>query len=227
MNKITNSIVLGSALAAATLISGPTLAAGLSGNVGIVSDYFFRGIDQAVSSTASGGIDYDFGNGLSIGTWGADVGDGLEVDLYGSYAGEASGVSYSIGFTTYNYTGDTFDDTYQEVNLGLGMGPVSLDFASGKHDLVGGGDEDYTYIGLTFTQDNAYVTYGVLDSDLDEASALYGSYIELGYGMESGGFDVGVALIRSDKDLSGITDSDGKDAADINLAFSLGKSFDL
>ncbi len=221
-----NSLVLGSVLAA-SVMSGSAMAGGsLSGNVGIMSDYFYRGIDQAVSATANGGVDYDFGTGVTIGTWGADVGDGMEIDLYGSYAGKYNDISYSIGFTTYNYTGDTFDDTYQEINLGAGMGPFSVSYNNGSHDLLAGGSEDYSFISLTFEKGNAYATYGSWDSDA-KVSALDGSYIELGYGLESGGFDVGVALIRADKDLSGITDGSGKDISDMSLTFSLGKSFDL
>lgn len=219
MNKITNSIVLGSALAAATLISGPTLAAGLSGNVGVMSDYFYRGIDQGTSATASAGVDYDFGTGLAVGVWGADVGDGLEVDLYGSYSGELNNFSYSVGFTSYQYTGE-FDETYNEVNLGLGTGPVSLEYSIGSYDSSP--SQDYTFLALTFEQGGAYAKYGTFGNDFD------GSYIELGYGMEAGGFDLGVAIISADDDLS-VVDQDGDTVTDaeVSMVFSLGKSFDL
>jgi len=226
MKKMTNSLVLGSVLAASVMSGSAMAGSALTGNVGVLSDYFYRGIDQGISATANGGVDYDFGTGVTIGTWAADVADGLEVDLYGAYSGNFNQFDYSIGFTTYNYTGDTFDDTYQEINLNAGTGPVNLEFSTGSHDLLGGGSEDYTFIALSFEQGNAYGTYGTWDSDA-AVSALDGSYIELGYGLESGGFDVGIALIRADKDLSGITDGNGKDIADISLTFSLGKSFDL
>ena len=62
--------------------------ADLSANVGMVSDYIFRGVYQEDTS-ASAGLDYEDESGFYIGTWGADVGDGLETDLYFGYAGEA------------------------------------------------------------------------------------------------------------------------------------------
>ena len=221
MKKMTNSLVLGSVLAASTLMSGATMAGSLTGNVGLVSDYFYRGIDQAPSfATGSAGLDYDMGNGVDVGVWAADVLDGIEYDLYGSYSGEVNEFSYSIGFTTYRYTGE-FDDTYNEVNLNVGTGPVSLEYSIGTYD-TDPSSQDYTFLALTFTQGNAYAKYGTFGSDFD------GSYIEVGYGMEVGGFDTGVALISADDDLSVIDqDGDGFTDAEMSLVFSLGKSFDL
>ena len=219
MKALNKSLVLGSVLATSVL-SSAAMAGGLSGNVGIMSDYFYRGIDQGVSAAANGGVDYDFGNGVSIGTWLADVSDGVEYDLYGSYSGEADDVSYSVGFTTYRYSGE-FDDTYTEINLGAGFGPVSIDFAKGTYD-TDPDSQDYTFLSATFTQGGAYLTYGTFGDDFD------GSYIELGYGMEVSGFDVGVALISADDDLS-VVDQDGdlETDAEVSMVFSLGKSFDL
>ncbi|MBL1275365.1 MAG: hypothetical protein COB30_004705 [Ectothiorhodospiraceae bacterium] len=230
MTKMKKSLVLGSVLAA-SVMSSAAMAGGLSGNAGIMSDYIFRGIDQGASASANGGVDYDSESGLAIGIWGADVDDGIEFDVYGSFSGETSGISYSIGFTTYNYTGDSFDGDYKEINLGVGMGPVSVSYNKGSHeDASGLLEEDYTFINLTIEQGNAYVTYGVWDTDADEAegSALDGSYIELGYGMEVNGLDLGIALVTADKDLSGIRDlEDNKDISQTSLTFSLSKSFDL
>ena len=96
MKKMTNSLVLGSVLAASSLVSGAAIAgSSLTGNVGLVSDYIFRGIDQGSGATASGGIDYDMGNGIAIGAWAADVTAGIEYDLYGSYSGDIAICSYS------------------------------------------------------------------------------------------------------------------------------------
>lgn len=219
MNTMNKTLVLGSVLAA-SMASSAAMAGGLSGNMGMVSDYIFRGVPQA-DATASAGLDYDFGNGLSVGTWGADVADGMEIDVYGSYSGEMKDFSYSVGFTTYNYTGE-FDDDYKEINLGVAFGPVSLDYATGEYS-TDPKTLDYSFVSATFSQGGAYATYGKWSGDLD----TYGSYVELGYGMEVGGFDTGVALINVDKDVSGTVDSNGKPSSDLSMVFSLGKSFDL
>lgn len=213
MSKM-KSLVLGSVLAASTVASGAAVA-GASGNIGYVSDYFFRGIYQTTSS-ASAGLDYDFGSGLAVGIWAADVDEGIEYDIYGSFSGEVGELGYSIGFTQYEYT-DDWDDTYSEVNLGLSYGPLSIEYSVGEYDGFGT-PVDYTFTGVTLENKGAYITFGSFG---DEAE---GSYTEVGYGMEVGGFDVGVAIINNDEDLDvRTTDGDGETA----MTLSLSKSFDL
>jgi uncharacterized protein (TIGR02001 family) len=210
------TLIAGSVLAASTVASSVAMA-GASGNVGYVFDYFFRGIYQTTSS-ASGGLDYDFENGLAVGVWAADVDDGIEYDLYGSYSGEVSGLGYSVGYTTYNYT-DDWDGTYKEVNLGLSYGPISVAYADGTYEPVGGGpDSDYSFTSVTLEHKGAYITFGDFGKDAT------GSYTEIGYGMDVGGFDVGVALLKNDEDLDiRSADGDGETA----MTLSLSKSFDL
>ena len=105
-----------------------------SANLGFASDYYYRGFFQKQSS-ASGGVDYETG-GFYAGVWAADVGgdiapDGVEIDGYFGYGLDVGAVSLSAGYTGYFYTGE-FDDTYQEINLGAGIGILSLDVAIGQ-----------------------------------------------------------------------------------------------
>ncbi len=182
-----------------------------SANVGYASEYHFRGIFQK-NSSASGGIDYESG-GFYAGTWAADVGDGLEVDGYFGYGADVGEVSLSIGFTGYYYTGD-FDDTYQEINLGAGFGPLSLDVAIGEYDNFSGPTQDYTFASLTYSADNGfYGTFGTFSQDAD------GDYLELGYGTTVAEVDLGVALIFANDDLVGDEEE--------SLVFTIGKTFDL
>lgn len=218
MKKMTSSWVLGSVLAASVMSGSAMAGSALTGNVGVMSDYFFRGIFQS-TGVANGGVDYDFGNNVAVGAWFADVNDGIEYDLYGAYSGKINQFDYSVGFTTYRYTGD-YDETYNEINLGASTGPVSLEYSIGTYDSTP--SQDYSFLALTFEQGGAYATYGTFGKDAK------GSYIELGYGLESGGFDVGVALINSDKDLSNTKSATtGNPTSDLSMVFSLGKSFDL
>ena len=117
----------------------------VSANIGWVSEYIYRGIHQDDSS-AYAGIDYASDGGFYLGTWGADVGDGLETDLYFGYAG-GEDFTYKIGYTGYYYT-DDFDDTYNEVNLGIGYGIFALDVAIGEWDGFGT-PADYTFTSVT------------------------------------------------------------------------------
>ena len=220
MTKVTNALVLSGVLAATSLMSGTALAGKLTGNVGVMSDYFFRGVDQQTSATANGGVDYDMGNKITVGAWGADMGDGLEVDLYGAYSDKINQFDYSVGFTTYQYTSDSFDNA-SEINLNVSTGPISLEFSIGSIDSSP--SADYTFLALTFTQGNAYGTYGTFGDDID------GSYIEVGYSMEMGGMDVTAAIISADDDLSVVeqdSPADGTDA-EVSMTLSVSKSFDL
>lgn len=219
MSKMTKSLLAVSVLAASTFVSGNVMAAGLSANVGMVSDYYFRGIDQGTSATASAGLDYEI-SGFYVGTWIADVDDGAEYDLYGGYAGEIGDFSYDIGYFTYNYTNDAFDDKYSEAMLTVGYGPISASYAKGKYDNYGD-KQDYTFASLTAEYEGFYGTYGVHGDDFE------GSYVELGYGTSIADWDAGVAVISADKKLSGKTNNDGDEVGDVSVVFSIGRSFDF
>ena len=222
MKKSLLSIALTTVLATSVFTSTQAAATdieGLSANVGLVSQYFFRGIAQTSTATASAGVDYEIGN-FSVGTWAADVEDGLEVDFYGSYGVELGGVGLSAGFTSYQYTGD-FDSAYNEINLGLSYSILSLSYNIGQHEedaALGIDEADYDFLSLTAEYEGFYATYGTWGKDFD------GDYIELGYGAEVAGFDVGVALISYSKELQADWTIE-PDGGDETLVFSLSKSF--
>ena len=192
--------------------------ADVSYNVGYVSEYYFRGILQK-NSSASAGIDYEE-NGFYIGAWGADVGDGIEYDIYLGYGIETeAGLSASLGFTTYQYTGDTFDDEYNEGNLNLGYGIFSLEYTKGTSEGFGT-PSDYDFIAVTLGFDNGlYATAGFWGDESD------GEYFEFGYGTTVAEIDLGVSLIFASDELSGEVDSDGEANEDTALVLSIGKSF--
>jgi len=217
MKKSLLSIALTSTLATCALFSTSASAVeGLSANAAVVSQYFFRGIAQTGTASASAGVDYENGN-ISVGTWAADVQDGIEVDLYGSYGNELdNGFGYSVGFTSYQYTGD-FDSAYNEVNLGLSYGMFSVSYNIGQHDedlAIGQSEYDYDFLSVTVEHEGFYGTYGTWGDEAD------GDYVEIGYGTEVSGFDLGVALIVNSKELD-LETGEG----DETLVFSLSKSF--
>lgn len=211
MKKSLLSIALTSLLATSAVVSTSASAVeGLSANAGVVSQYFFRGVAQTSTASASAGVDYENGN-FSVGTWAADVDDGLEIDFYGSYGNELdSGFAYSLGFTTYQYTGD-FDTQYNEINLGASYSFFSIAYSVGTWEVEGGSDQDYDFLALTAEYEGFYATYGTWGDEFD------GDYIELGYSTEVSGFDLGVAMIANSKELNG-------GEADESLVFSIGKS---
>ena len=187
----------------------------VSANIGFVSEYHFRGIQQIGSGSASAGLDYENG-GFYLGTWAADVDDGLEIDFYAGYGIELdSGLSLGAGVTTYQYTGD-FDDTYQEINLGVAYGIASIEHSIGVYDNFDGPEQDYTFSALTLEHQGFYGTVGSFGDDFD------GRYFEVGYRVAVGGFDIEASIISNDKDLD-LETGEGTET----ILFGLSKSFDL
>lgn len=201
---------------AAAAAAPATSHAQLSANVGWVSEYIFRGIFQEDSS-AFAGVDYASEAGFYVGAWGADVGDGLETDFYFGYAG-GEDFTYKIGFTGYYYT-DDFDDTYEEVNLGIGYGIFALDVAIGEYDGFGT-PADYTFTSVTISPEmGPYFRVGSFGDDFD------GDYFELGYtySIEEHGVDLSMALVHSD-DLPVTNFLDDQEIGDTTLTLGIKKN---
>ena len=95
----------------------PASAHTFTANVGLVSNYVFRGITQTVGKPAlQGGFDYAHASGFYAGVWGSNVswiiGSGatgnadLEVDTYAGFKNSFAGdFSYDVGIIRYNYPG--------------------------------------------------------------------------------------------------------------------------
>jgi len=90
-----------------------------TGNVGIFSNYIFRGVTQTSEKAAvQGGFDYAHASGFYAGTWGSNISwladsaaytaSSLELDLYGGYKGTfgKSDFGYDVGAIYYYYAGD-------------------------------------------------------------------------------------------------------------------------
>ena len=200
----------------------------LSGNAGILSDYIFRGIPQS-SGSGNGGLDFKWG-GLYLGTWIADVGsEGVEHDIYGGYVHEFSnGFNLGLGYTSYQYP-DNFDREYNEVNFYAGWSndtwSIDLEYSDGEYNGVFFDDagsiegDEYGFLAITGGWNGLYVTYGDFTQDADDD---FGSYFELGYGLEVAGFDVTAAIVHSDANIlnSGIDDDDDETEAYVSIHHS-------
>lgn len=90
----------------------------VSYNIGVVSDYRFRGITQTSEKPAlQGGVDFAHKSGFYLGAWGSNVKwvkevngatkGSYEVDLYGGFKGPiANGFGFDVGVITYQYPGN-------------------------------------------------------------------------------------------------------------------------
>ena len=213
-----NKFIAAATLASSAMMTSSVASADVSYNIGYASEYHFRGILQK-NSSASVGADFEQG-GFYAGPWAADVGDGLEVDGYFGYGIETdAGLTASLGFTGYYYTGE-FDDTYEEINLNLGYSLFSLEYSVGEYDNFSGPDLDYDFLAATVALENGlYGTYGTFGKDFD------GDYIELGWGTTVSEIDLGIALILASDELSDQLDSGGSPTESESVVFTIGKTF--
>jgi len=92
---------------------------GVSGNINLLNQYRFRGIDQTWGRPAlQGGLDWSHADGWYAGAWGSNVsqrsypGGRVELDLYGGYNGQINDDwSYTLGAYAYLYPGANLNQT--------------------------------------------------------------------------------------------------------------------
>lgn len=108
----------------------------ISGSVGLVTDYRFRGVSQSDEHLAvQGGLTVTHESGLYAGTWGSNLagwgtfgGSNMELDLILGYKREiVSGVTVDFGATWYMYPGGYKKTDFIEpyVKLSGSLGPIS------------------------------------------------------------------------------------------------------
>jgi len=123
--------VLATAVIAASAAAGVAQAE-VSANIGVTSNYIWRGASQSGdAASVSGGVDYANDNGVYAGTWvgslSAEDDDefgGAELDLYFGYGNEVGEVSYDFGYVYYAYLQQDETD-FAEVYTNVGYGPFS------------------------------------------------------------------------------------------------------
>ncbi|MYL98754.1 hypothetical protein GR702_13380 [Novosphingobium sp. FGD1] len=107
----------------------------VTGSVGLVTDYRFRGVSQTDKEMAiQGGITATHASGFYVGTWASNLsgwgtfgGSNMELDLVGGFATEvSSGVTLDVGLTWYMYPGGASETDFAEpyVKLSTTVGPA-------------------------------------------------------------------------------------------------------
>ncbi|TAM40457.1 MAG: hypothetical protein EPN61_11335 [Burkholderiaceae bacterium] len=133
----------------------PTPDYTLAYNIGVVTDYRYRGITQSRFDPAlQGGVDFAHKSGFYLGAWASGIkwikdagaSDGsVELDLYGGYKGSiARDVSYDVGYLRYQYVGNKLGDVpgfanadTDEIYGALTWGIVTAKYSDSLSNLFG------------------------------------------------------------------------------------------
>ncbi len=136
----------------------PASAIKITGNVGLVSDYRFRGFSQSGENAAvQGGITLNHESGLYAGTWASSISfaGNTEVDLFAGYThAVAPGLTVDVGLLYYLYpkhTGGVYSPTdffEPYLNLTQAIGPASIKVGvnyAWDQDALGGNSSVYLH----------------------------------------------------------------------------------
>ncbi|MDH5723482.1 MAG: TorF family putative porin [Alphaproteobacteria bacterium] len=210
----------------------------ISGNVGFVTEYSFRGIAQSDEHIAvQGGFDISHGSGLHAGVWGSNVdfNDGdeahVEVDVYGGYSGSFHDVDYDIGVIYYAYPGadSSLDYDFWEGSFALGYDfdvfSASASINYSPEYFGNSGDAQYYALGVDvplpadFTL-SGHVGYQEIDDNAAFGTPDYTDWsVGLGYTFE--GFDLSLQYVDTDLDEPG----ECADGCDSRVIFGIDRSF--
>ena len=182
INKVARKALFAAFLGFATV--GTTFAGSLDWNVGVTSQYLWRGMSQGSGAATSGGLDYTADNGFSIGTWvsNVDFGDGTSYELDG-YFGYSFG-PISVGYIYYAYP-DGEDLDFSEVSISAALGPVEFGVAVIADSDFGAdsGDDPYFFLDTGFTVTEGLdlgIHIGYYDYEVGDAETDYGLTLAIG-----------------------------------------------
>lgn len=137
---------LAASLAAPGMVLSANVQAELSGNIGVVSKYMFRGGEESGGPALQGGIDYGHESGIYVGWWASSLGyadtedeitnsTGVENNFYIGYGGEAGDFSYDATLNQYYYI-DVEDSNATEIGFSVGWGPLGASLTYNVTDVA-------------------------------------------------------------------------------------------
>ncbi len=155
-------------------------------NLGVTSDYVFRGYSQTTEDPAIfGGVDVTVGR-FYAGAWASNVDFGddtdAEVDLYGGYRTEVSGFAVDVGVVGYLYvsapTGADYDYAEFKAAASRAFGPVTLGAAVYWSPDFFGADEEATYVeaSAAFSPADNWTVSGAVGHQALDVNADYATW---------------------------------------------------
>ena len=159
MTKLHKIIAASLLASAATTGSSVVLAdSPLTANIGVASNYIWRGKTQTGDlSAVSGGIDYAHDSGVYVGLWQSNLSSGsYEQDIYAGYGFDAGPVGLDVGYISYQYplaTSGNFSELYLNASYEMFSAGVAYDSTNKDMYMSVGAEfevkKDLT-LGLTF-----------------------------------------------------------------------------
>jgi uncharacterized protein (TIGR02001 family) len=155
----------------------PAPESSLSYNIGVVSEYRYRGLAQSRFDPAvQGGVDYADKSGFYVGAWASTikwiednstsanpVKGNVELDLYGGYKFPLGPVAMDVGYLRYQYLNNTLANTgggsvYKNANtdelyVAGTMGPFTLKYSYALSDLFG----NYNFTDMKSSKGSDYI----------------------------------------------------------------------
>lgn len=217
MRKFSKNLIAASVLGAAALGSSAAMAE-FTGNIGVASNYIWRGVTQTNDAAAvSGGLDWSHESGFYVGTWVSNLEHSqYEADLYAGYGGEAGGLSYDVGAIYYAYPVGDDELDFTEVYGSVGFGPVtaSLAYTVNTEADVADDNDLYASLGADFEIKEG-LSLGLLVGNYDFDDPTSEDYTHFNASLSKDDFTF--ALDKSD--------IEGDD--DVRFSVAWAKSFDL
>lgn len=247
--------VLATALAAAAALPGLASAQdksphSVTGNMGIVSDYRFRGISQTfVQPAIQGGIDYSHTSGVYLGNWNSNVsglsypgGAGIEMDFYGGWKGGiGKDLTLDVGLLQYYYPKAVVGTTTEKFDTLELYGAISWKWLTAKYshtltDYFGvnaattGGTEDskgsgYLELNASYEIQPKLTLVGHIGKQtVKNYKPLDYTDWKVGVTYDMNGWLLGAAYVDTDADET-IYVLNGKETGKSTLVLSVSKSF--
>ena len=183
-----------------------------SANVGVFSEYRFRGAKQTEDAPAiQGGFDLSHSSGFYLGNWNSNVEFGntsIEMDFYAGYAFDVGEISIDIGDLYYFYpdnSGQTPNINSNEIYAIASYGPVSVGYHYFTTEWFGVGDDSgttYMQINFEFPLSEAVsISAHAGSSEIEGVTgADYEDYsVSIAYDM-GGGYAMGLDFIDNSGD---------------------------
>lgn len=211
----------------------------VSANVGVYSDYRFRGVSLNLEDFAvQGGIDLSYAVSdsvsLYVGNWNSNLNKNAgygntEVDLYGGATGKIGSVGWKLGGVSYLYPNQSNVDYYElQAELNGTVGPLTVaggTFIAPKQVNYGNKTGKYFYTNASIGIPNTPVT---LKASLGhEDNAFFNNKLDwsLGASVSWKVLTFGVSYIDTNRTVPYTQGGHLRDAADGTVVFNLTATF--